>query len=348
VIIADNGSTDGSPAIAESLGARVVAVSVKGYGSVLMGGLAAAQGRFIIMADADASYDFLEVPKFLERLRQGFELVQGCRLPAGGGRVLPGAMPWLHRWLGNPVLTALARLWFHVPIHDINCGMRGFTREFYQEIDQRCLGMEFATEMVIKGSLYGARIAEVPITLHPDGRTSHPPHLRTFRDGWRTLRFYLVYSPRWLFLVPGLFLIGLGLLGYAIAFPSARIYGVRFDVHTLLLASLAIVSGCQAIVFAVFSKVFAISERLLPPDPLFQRAFRVVKLETGLVAGGLAMLFGVMLLLLSFAEWRATGFGDLSYEVTMRRVIPGVTLTMLGFETVLASFFLSILGMRRL
>jgi hypothetical protein len=207
--------------------------------------------------------------------------------------------------------------------------------------------MEFATEMIIKGSLYGARIAEVPITLYPDGRLAHPPHLRTFRDGWRTLRFFLLYSPRWLFLIPGLALIALGIAGYAIGLPGIRIRGIHFDVHTLLFASLAVICGYQSIVFAVLTKVFAISEDLLPPDPILTRAFRVIKLETGLAVGAVAMIVGAYFLFDALAIWRGTGFGDLQYAVTMRWVIPGVTLVALGFETILASFFLSLLGMRR-
>ncbi len=347
IIVADNGSTDGSQQIAESLGARVVAVAMRGYGSALMGGIEAARGRYILMGDADDSYDFGEVPKFLEKLREGYDMVQGCRLPAGGGTVMPGAMPGLHRWWGNPMFSALARHWFNVQVNDVYCGLRGFTKDFYTGLRQRCIGMEFATEMIIKGSLYGARIAEVPITLYPDGRLAHPPHLRTFRDGWRTLRFFLLYSPRWLFLIPGVALIVLGLAGYAIGLPGVRFRGIHFDVHTLLFASLAVICGYQSIVFAVLTKVFAISEDLLPQDPVLTRAFRVIKLETGLAVGAVAMVVGAYFLFDALAIWRATGFGDLQYAVTMRWVIPGVTLVALGFETILASFFLSLLGMRR-
>jgi len=260
---------------------------------------------------------------------------------------MPGAMPGLHRWWGNPMFSALARNWFNVQVNDVYCGLRGFTKEFYTGLRQRCIGMEFATEMIIKGSLYGARIAEVPITLYPDGRLAHPPHLRTFRDGWRTLRFFLLYSPRWLFLFPGVALIVLGLAGYAIGLPGVRFRGIHFDVHTLLFASLAVICGYQSIVFAVLTKVFAISEDLLPADPTLTRAFRVIKLETGLAVGAVAMVVGAYFLFDALAIWRATGFGDLKYAVTMRWVIPGVTLVALGFETILASFFLSLLGMRR-
>jgi len=223
VIVADNGSTDGSQTIAERAGARVVPVSARGYGSALMGGIAAARGRFVIMGDADDSYDFGEVPRIVAKLREGHSLVQGCRLPSGGGKVMPGAMPFLHRWWGNPMFSFLSRHWFKTPIHDIYCGLRGFTKELYERLDQRCTGMEFATEMIIKASLYGEKIAEVPITLHPDGRKAHKPHLKTFRDGWRTLRFFLLYSPRWLFLLPGLLMIFVGILGYGLALEGMSV-----------------------------------------------------------------------------------------------------------------------------
>ncbi len=347
VIVADNGSTDGSVQIAESMGARVIHVSARGYGSALMGGIAAAQGRYIIMGDADDSYDFLEVPRFVEKLRQGYELVQGCRLETGGGRVLPGAMPFLHRWLGNPFFSFLAQHWFHAPIHDVYCGLRGFTKELYERLQQRCTGMEFATEMIIKASLQGSRILDVPVTLHPDGRRAHAPHLRTFRDGWRTLRFFLLFSPRWLFLVPGSVLILLGLAGYALAMPGTRIRGVSFDAHTLLFASLALICGFQSILFAVFTKIFAIAEGLLPPDPRLMRVFQHVDLEVGLLAGAGAMFVGLGLLAAAINQWRLARFGPLDYAETMRWVIPGVTLTTLGFQTILSSFFMSVLGMKR-
>ncbi|HLA08996.1 MAG TPA: glycosyltransferase family 2 protein [Pyrinomonadaceae bacterium] len=347
IIVADNGSTDGSQAIAERLGARVVSVKEKGYGSALMGGIAAARGRFIIMGDADDSYDFLEISKFVKKLREGFDLVQGCRLPKGGGRVLPGAMPPLHRWWGNPMFSFLARTWFRTPIHDIYCGLRGFKATFYNGLDQRCTGMEFATEMIIKASLYRASIAEVPITLHPDGRKTHAPHLRTFRDGWRTLRFFLMYTPRWLFLAPGTLLILLGLAGYGLALPGISVNGINFDAHTLLFSSLAILCGYQSILFALFTKTFAISEGLLPEDPRMSRFFEIVNLERGLLVSGGSLIIGLVLLLLAVNQWRLTGFGNLDYSNTMRWVIPGATLTALGFQTLLSSFFVSILGMRR-
>jgi hypothetical protein len=256
-------------------------------------------------------------------------------------------MPFLHRYWGNPMFSALARRWFKAPIHDVYCGLRGFSHDMYQRLDMRCLGMEFATEMIIKASLQGESIAEVPITLHPDGRKAHAPHLRTFRDGWRTLRFFLLYSPRWLFLVPGLILIVLGLLGYALALPRTELFGINFDAHTLLFSSVAILCGYQSILFAVLSKMFAVSEGLVPSDRRYEQLFRWVNLERGLIAGGLAFLTGIALLLVVVGIWSGTGFGSLDYSETMRWAVPGVTLTALGFQTVLSSFFASLLGMKR-
>lgn len=347
VIVADNGSTDGSPDIARALGARVIHVEARGYGSALMGGIEAARGRYVIMGDADESYDFGETPKFVERLRSGYALVQGCRLPSGGGTVMPSAMPMLHRWFGNPVLSFLARYWFKTPVHDVYCGMRGFTVDLYRRLGMRCTGMEFATEMILKASLHRERVADVPITLHPDGRKAHPPHLRTFRDGWRTLRLFLLFSPRWLFLIPGILLVLLGAAGYVIALPGLTIGGITFDVHTLLFASLAVLAGQQAISFALFTKSFAIGEGLLPMDPRTTRFFQLATLERGLLLGGAAIVFGMALLANTAIQWWKVGFGPLDYAQTMRWAIPGATLTALGVQTVLASFFTSVLGMRR-
>ena len=347
VVVADNGSTDGSREIAVRCGARVVPVAARGYGNALQAGIASARGRFVIMGDADDSYDFLEIPRFVGPLRDGADLVQGCRLPSGGGTVKPGAMPFLHRFWGNPMFSALARRMFRAPIHDVYCGLRGFRREFVESLDLRCAGMEYATEMVIKASLGRARIAEVPVTLHPDGRKSHAPHLRTFRDGWRTLRFFLLCSPRWLFLVPGVGLLALGALGYALALPGVEVRGARFDAHTLLVASLAVLLGFNLIVSALAAKVFAITEGVLPEDPRLARFFDRVRLEHGLVAGAALLFAGVGLVGAVAWQWRASGFGGLDYAVTMRRVIPGTFLAALGFQTVLSSFLLSVLGLRR-
>lgn len=347
VIVADNGSSDGSQELAKHCGARLVSVAARGYGNALMGGIAAAQGQFIVMGDADASYDFLEIPKFVMKLREGFELVQGCRLPSGGGIILPGAMPFSHRWIGNPLFSFLARCWFGARVNDVYCGLRGFTREFYETLSQRCTGMEFATEMIINASLRGAKVGEVPITLSPDGRKAHAPHLRTFRDGWRTLRFFLMYSPRWLFLIPGLAFMAIGVLGYAVAMPGLTIRGVNFDAHTLLFASVAILCGYQAILFALFTKTFAMNEGLVPEDRPLRRFFDVINLERGIVLGFSALLAGAILLFVAFNQWRLTGFGHLDYARTMRWVIPGSMLTALGFQTILSGFFVSILGLNR-
>lgn len=347
VILADNGSTDGSQGIAARLGARVVPVAEKGYGSALMGGIAAARGRYILMGDADDSYDFLELPKFITKLREGYDLVQGCRLPAGGGRVMPHAMPFSHRWLGNPIFSILARSWFKAPIHDVYCGMRAFAKEHFETLDQRCTGMEFATEMIIKSSLHGARIAEVPITLHKDGRKSHAPHLKTIRDGWRTLRFFLMFSPRWLFLVPGILFIVLGILGYALALPGTVVSGAHLDAHTLLFSSLSILIGYQSVLFAILTKTFAIQSRLMPEDPRLNRFFKIINLERGLALSVMAMIAGAALLGWAVFQWRAAGYGPLDYAHMMRVVIPGSTLFALGCQTLFSSFFVSILGLAR-
>jgi hypothetical protein len=283
----------------------------------------------------------------VEKLREGFDLVQGCRLRSGGGTIVPGAMPFLHRTCGNPMFSFLARWWFKSPVHDVYCGLRGFRKDVYYLLDQRCTGMEFATEMIIKASLYGAKIAEVPITLHPDGRKERAPHLRTFRDGWRTIRLFLICSPRWLFLMPGIALILLGMAGYAIAMPGITMSGVTFDAHTLLFASLAILCGYQSVVFAIFTKTFAISEGLLPEDPRMNRFFELVNLERGIISSLISLLVGLGLLLMAVNRWRITNFGHLDYAQTMRLVVPGATLAALGFQTLLSSFFVSILGMRR-
>lgn len=347
IIVADNGSIDGSQQIAIAEGARLIDVKEKGYGSALIGGISASRGRYVIMGDADDSYDFGELGKFVAKLREGNDLVQGCRLPRGGGTIMPGAMPFLHRWVGNPGLTYLVQRWFRAPVNDVYCGMRGFSRELFERLDQRCTGMEFAVEMIVKSSLRRERIAEVPITLSPDGRRSHPPHLKTFRDGWRTLRFFLMFSPRWLFLYPGVLFIVAGLVGYVLALPGVSLGGVTFDAHTLLFATLAIIVGYQAVLFAIFTKTFAMAERLMPEDPRMMRFFELVYLERGIALAMFSILSGAVLLLLAVNHWRLVNFGALNYAETMRLVIPGSALVALGFQTLLSSFFVSILGMAR-
>lgn len=351
VLVADNGSTDGSIEIAEKMGARVVHVREKGYGSALMGGIQEAKGRYVIMGDADDSYDFLEIPRFVSKLREGYDLVQGCRLPGGGGTIVPGAMPFLHRIWGNPMFTLLVRKWFAAPINDVYCGLRGFTKAHYLRLEQRCTGMEFATEMIIKSSLYqdsyGVKIAEVPITLHPDGRKAHAPHLRTFRDGWRTLRFFMLYCPRWLFLVPGFASIGFGAVLGLLVYAGISLGGAVLDAHSLLVGMLAIIIGYQSVLFAGLTKVFAVGEHLIPPDLRTEFWVRFASLERGIFFGGAAFVCGLGLILFAAFGWMVSNFGRLDYASTMRVVIPGVGLAALGFQTILGCCFLSILSMRR-
>lgn len=344
VIVADNGSTDGSQAIAERAGARVVSVEAKGYGSALMGGINAARGEFIIMGDADDSYDFSELFPFLEMLRAGHDLVMGNRFKGG---IATGAMPWHHRYFGNPVLSAIGRLFFHSPAGDFHCGLRGFRRAAVLEMDLRTTGMEFASEMVVKATLKKMRIAEVPATLRPDGR-SRPPHLRSWRDGWRHLRFLLLFSPRWLFLYPGILLMLAGTIAGAwLLRGPIFIANIGFDVQTLLYASMAIVIGFQAIVFAVFTKVFAISEGLLPEDPKLLGLTRIVSLERGIVVGVLLLLAGLGGSIYAVSFWDERSFGPLDPSKTLRIIIPSITALILGCQIVLSSFFLSVLGLKR-
>jgi len=344
VVIADNGSTDGSPEIASSLGARVVHVAEKGYGSALLGGIKAARGKYIIMGDADDSYDFTNLGPFLEKLRAGYELVMGNRFKGG---IAPHAMPPLHKYLGNPVLTGIGRLFFRSPCGDFHCGLRGFSKAAIQGLDLRMTGMEFASETVVKASLHGLRIAEVPTTLSVDGR-NRPPHLRSWRDGWRHLRFLLLYSPRWLFLYPGLLLMLVGAVvsGWLLVGPRV-VDGITLDVHTFLYAAMAIIIGYQTVIFAIFTKVFAITEGLLPEDPRLKSLFNYIKLETGILAGALLLAAGIGLSIYALSFWSATSFGPLDPSRTLRLVIPAVTLIALGLQTVLSSFFLSILGLER-
>jgi len=341
IIIADNGSTDGSQELARDLGARVVEIARKGYGSALIGGIDAARAELVIMGDADDSYDFTAIGPLVDRLREGYDLVMGNRFQGG---IKQGAMVWSHRWVGNPVLTAISRLFFHTPVGDMHCGLRGFRKDAYAKLHLSATGMEFASEMVIKASLQRMRIAEVPVTLSPDGR-SRPPHLRTWRDGWRHLRFMLLFSPRWLFLYPGLalFAVGTGLSLVLLPGPVV-VAGVRLDIHTLLVAGFLALLGYQLVLFALFTKFFAIRVGFHPPHPVLQTMFRYITLEVGLVAGALLALVGLITLIAAVASWSSAGFGNLNPDTTMREVIPAVVLTAVGTQTVFAAFFMSILG----
>ncbi|NCR69939.1 MAG: glycosyltransferase family 2 protein [Microcystis aeruginosa LG13-12] len=336
VLIADNGSSDGSQEIATNSGARVVPIPERGYGSALRGGIAAAKGQYIIMGDADDSYDFTNLSPFLEKLRQGYDLVMGNRFQGG---IKPGAMPVLHKYLGNPVLTWLGRLFFGSPCGDFHCGLRGFSKQAIEQLNLRTTGMEFASEMVVKASLYGLKITEVPTTLSPDGR-SRPPHLKTWRDGWRHLRFLLMYSPRWLFLYPGLALMFLGFVATIWFIPQPR-------VHTLLYSATALIIGFQIVSFAIFTKAFAISEGLLPEDRKLRRFLRYINLEVGLSIGVILFLLGIGGSVYALYIWNARLYGALDPAMTMRIVIPSVTALALGVQVIFSSFFLSVLGLKR-
>jgi len=344
VIVADNGSTDGSQDIATAHGARVIPVPVRGYGAALNAGILSAQGTYVLMGDADDSYEFQHIPRFLGELRKGADLVMGNRFLGGIG---PGAMPVLHRYLGNPVLSFLGRALFSAPIGDFHCGMRAFSKDAYQRLELRTTGMEFASEMVVKASLLGQKIVEVPTTLQKDGR-SRPPHLKTWRDGWRHLRFLLMYSPRWLFLFPGLALmiVGLGLTAWLL--PAERPLGhVNLGVDTLAYAMAAVLLGFQLVFFAIAAKVFAITEGLLPEDENFARWFKFITLETGLIAGVLLVLAGIGIAVSSVVSWSHQGYGALPPVEMMRHTLPAMLCLMLGTEICFASFFLSLLGLKR-
>lgn len=344
VVIADNGSTDGSQDIARAEGARVVDVPIRGYGAALTAGIADATGEFVIMGDADDSYDLSNLGPFVEALRGGADLVMGNRF-AGG--IEPGAMPALHRYLGNPVLTAVGRVLFRSPVKDFHCGLRGFRRDAILELDLRTTGMEFASEMVVKATLNKLNIVEVPTTLSPDGR-SRAPHLRTWRDGWRHLRFLLLYSPRWLFLYPGmiLFLVGLVMGGVLLTGPI-QIGEHALDVSALIYSMAAVLIGFQAMLFAAFSRAFVANEGLMPPSTRMQKAFKVLNLERGLIIGLLMLVLGIGLAIYGFIHWGSSDFGALNTRDAVRLAVPAATLSVLGFETIMGSFFLSVLGLSR-
>ncbi len=340
VLVADNGSTDGSQALAERCGARVVPIPARGYGAALLGGIQAARGTYVIMGDADDSYDFTALDPFVEKLRGGFDLVMGNRFLGG---IRPNAMPPLHRYLGNPVLTGIGRLFFRSGCGDFHCGLRGFRRDSLLSLGLTSPGMEFASEMVVKATLHKLRIAEVPTTLSPDGR-SRPPHLRSWRDGWRHLRFLLLFSPAWLFLYPGLLLLVVGTVGMAWLLPEPRsAAGITLDVNTLVYAAAGIVCGFQTIAFYMFAKTFAIRSGLLPQDPLVARLQHVLRLEAGLIAGSVAVAVGLILAAYAVGFWTIRSFGHLDPQQSLRIVVPSVTMLILGLQIMTSSCLLSIL-----
>jgi len=348
VVVADNGSSDDSVAIAVQAGARVVTIDRKGYGSALMGGITAAQGTYVLMGDADGSYDFGELPKFLDLLDQGNDLVMGCRLPGGGGRIEKGAMPWKHRWIGNPVLSGLGKLFFRSQVTDFHCGLRAFRRQAILSLGLKTTGMEFASEMVIKAGLQGLAIAQLPITLRRDGRST-PPHLRSFRDGWRHLRFMLLYSPKWLFIYPGLILLLLGLAGTIILLPKPLTVGgtITFDLNSLLVVSTSMLVGFQILCFGIFTKAYAVSTGLLPGKKYWLRLIKGKSVEAGIIIGLLIMLLGLGLLGYAVIGWESVHFGRLSYQASLRKVIPAVICISLGIQTVFSGFVLAMLGLER-
>ncbi len=345
VVIGDNGSTDGSQALAEGLGARVIAVPRKGYGSALMGAIEAAKGKYVIMGDSDDSYDFANLGPFLNELRNGYDLVMGNRFKGG---IAEGAMPFLHRYLGNPVLSFIGRLFFNCPVRDFHCGLRGFRQDLVTILDLKTTGMEFASEMVVKSTLFKVKITEVPTTLSKDGRT-RPPHLRTWRDGWRHLRFLLIYSPRWLFLYPGIFLMALGLiLGFFIMQgPLGLFQHVYFDTNTLLYAGAFTIIGFQAVTFGVFTRTYAVEAGFLPVKDSLERIIEKFSVEMGLIIGLIVFLAGLGGTFYSLYVWEQSHFGQLDYPKILRVVIPSVVSIIIGLQTVLSSFFLGVLSVNK-
>ncbi len=341
IIVADNGSNDGSREIAQRCGVRLLDVPHKGYGAALRAGIAAARGRYVIMGDSDDSYDFGEIWAIIQKLREGNVLVSGTRIK---GTIMPGAMPWLHRHVGNPVLTGIGNIFFRTQLSDYHSGMRGFNRQAIQDLGLRTTGMEFATEMIAKAALHKLPIAEVPITYYPDGRT-RAPHLRTWHDGWRHLRFMLLLSPAWTLLFPGLLLLVLGILGIVLIGPGTLVIGsIGLDVHTLLVSGVAIIIGTQLLSFWLIARMFASSIGLIP---LPRALFRIVKgapLGTGLTIGGILVVLGLFPAIQSIRMWTSVQFGQLDYRVALRYLIPGLILVALGIQSVVTSFIISMMN----
>ncbi|PSG86076.1 glycosyltransferase family 2 protein [Aurantibacter aestuarii] len=343
VVIADNGSTDGSQDIAKSLNARVIHVEAKGYGNALKGGIEEARGTYVIMGDADDSYDFENLQAYVDKLREGYDLVMGNRFKGG---IKKGAMPFLHKYLGNPVLSFLGRLFFKINIGDFHCGLRGFKKEAFYKMNLQTTGMEFASEMIVKSKLNNLSIAEVPTILSPDGRT-RPPHLNTWRDGWRHLRFLLLYSPNWLFLIPGLILLIFGFLGSALLIiQPVELNTITLDVHTLLYTATSIIIGFQFVLFYGLTKIYAVENNLLPKSNRYQKLFKFLNLEKGLIIGGLFVILGIVLTVISVSLWQATNFSNLEPTKLLRYVIPAIISLQLGTQIVLFSLFFSILGLK--
>lgn len=343
VVVGDNGSTDGSLEIAAAQGARIVPVPIRGYGAAIFYAMKSAKGKYFIMADSDDSYDLEGLEKFLTKLREGKDFVMGNRFL---GEIFPGAMPWKNRYIGNPALSSIGRLLFRTPIGDFHCGIRGLSRKAFHRLQLRSVGMEFASEMVIKASLFKLSIAEVPTTLKPDGR-SRPPHLRPWRDGWRHLRLMFLFSPRWLFLYPGMIVMALGaFLGLAVYQKPWTLGSFHLDINSLIYSGAMVLIGFQSVAFAFFTKIFATQVGLLPPDLRLNRLFKFVSLETGLVIGSLLLIFGFYGFYNGFSIWQQAGFINLDSRQMVRITFPSALSLILGFQIILSSFFFSVLGLR--
>lgn len=342
VLIADNGSTDGSQDIARMAGARVIDVPTRGYGAALIGGIKASQSEYIIMGDADDSYDFSSLDEFWQSLNDGYELVMGNRFKGG---IKPGAMPTLHRYLGNPVLSMIGRIFFKSGVGDFHCGLRGFKRASIAALDLKSPGMEFASEMVVRSTLAGLKIKEVPTILHPDGR-SRPPHLRSWSDGWRHLRFLLLFSPRWLFFYPGLVLMTIGAVFTArLSTGSWRIGSVELDLGTMYVASTLVILGYQSVWFALISKVFGTREGLLPVNPQFERAKQRFSLERTIQASVLVAIAGLITVTIAFTRWGSDNFGTQDVRSVMHLLVPGMTAIIVAIQTLLSRLLMSVLDL---
>ena len=339
VIVADNGSTDDSVQIARKLNARVVHAHYKGYGNALYHGISNAKGKYVLMADSDDSYEFLTIYPFLEKLREGYELVMGNRFK---GKIHPKAMPWHHRYFGNPVLSFTGKLFFRAKIGDFHCGIRAFTKDAFQKMDMRTVGMEFASEIVVKSYLNKFKVAEIPVELFPDGR-SGAPHLQSFNDGWRHLRFLLMFSPRWLFLYPGTFM---ALFGAALSLLILFNPDSNLDIHTMLYSSGLILAGAQAAIFSIFSRIFAYHEGLIPSTPKLMKALKKLTLEKILIFGGLLILAGLAFFGYIAKMWLDGTFWQVGITITVRYVITSVTLLILGFQSIFSGFFINILMLK--
>lgn len=343
VIIADNGSTDRSQEISLSHGAKLVYAMNKGYGAALQEGINNANGKYIIIGDSDGSYDFSNLMPFVNELRKGCDLVMGNRFKGG---ICKGAMPFLHKYFGNPVLSFIGRLFFQIKIKDFHCGLRGFTKRAYREMNLLSTGMEFASEMVVKAALLNMKIVEVPTTLSVDGR-SGPSHLRTWHDGWRHLRFLLMFSPKWLFLFPGLFIIFISLIFSFILFINPiKVNGIVFDINTMIVSSFALLIGFQFVFFHSFAKIYSITSGLLPSDKKFENIFKYFTLERGLLTGIIIFLAGAIVMFMNFFNWSSAGFPDLVPSIFVRRILSGIVPCVLGIQIIIFSFIFSIIGIK--